>query len=87
MRTEAPLRRVTSLPRPRTPSLCVAGALGRTCRLIPPPGSEYCGVSDMSKVPAFHTTSEEYSEDQRTVCNDNNKCARQLWRAPRPVRL
>jgi hypothetical protein len=41
----------------------------------------------MSKVPAFHTTSEEYSEDQRTVCHDNNKCARQLWRAPRPVRL
>jgi hypothetical protein len=28
----------------------------------------------MSKVPAFHTTVEEYSADHRTVYHDNDKC-------------
>jgi hypothetical protein len=28
----------------------------------------------MSKVPAFHTTSEEYSADHRSVYHDNDKC-------------
>jgi hypothetical protein len=28
----------------------------------------------MSKVPAFHTTSEEYSADHRSVYHDNDNC-------------
>jgi hypothetical protein len=72
MRTEAPLRRVTSLPRPRTRSQCVAGAPfvdgPRT------PGRSTVEGSDMSKVRASHTTSDEYSDDHRTVYHDNNKC-------------
>ena len=30
--------------------------------------------STMSKVPAFHTTSEEYSADHRSVYHDNDEC-------------
>jgi len=62
------------MARPRAPLLTRRQVRGTLRGLISPPGSEYRGRSDMSKVPAFHTTSEEYSADHRAVYHDNNKC-------------
>jgi len=65
----------------RGPPLCVSRqSPGRPTRrggtFAPPDLVPGFGVPwrRMSKVPAFHTTSEEYSADHRSVYHDNSKC-------------